>query len=401
MDLTSLRSHWDRWGSTDPLWSILSAPERRFGAWDEAEFFQTGILETDSIFSELNRLQLAIAPERALDFGCGVGRLTAALAHHFKHVDGVDIAPSMVAEARRRFGDDSQMAFHLVEDDSLSMFPTGTFDFIYTAHVLQHMEPRYSERYVREFVRVLAPGGVAVIQMTTEPRVLEHGETADSCLEEGGHRARLGIARVGELTAGHRAMATVVVVNESDATWRAAGTRGWFMVSLANRWRDRSGLLLVADDGRATLPRDLAPGDALVTELEIRVPERAGSYVLEVDLVQEGCSWFADRGSLSAQLPIEIAGRRRLHRTAAMIGSRVPRSIARKLPLAVKTRLRSALSAPIVEEQPIMEMYGVRESTMTSWIEAEGAKLVEVFDWGKIGDPGTDWVRRVFVIQKT
>ena len=40
-----------------------------------------------------------------------------------------------------------------------------------SAHVLQHMAPRYSRRYVEEFLRVLRPGGLVFFQMTTDPVV--------------------------------------------------------------------------------------------------------------------------------------------------------------------------------------------------------------------------------------
>jgi len=101
----------------------------------------------------------------ALDFGCGVGRLTQALCQYFERCIGVDIAGSMIKLAWKynRFGD---RCHYLVNDvGDLRMFEDGHFDFIYSNIVLQHIPSEYSTHYIREFVRLLSPGGMAVFQM--------------------------------------------------------------------------------------------------------------------------------------------------------------------------------------------------------------------------------------------
>ena len=50
----------------------------------------------------------------------------------------------------------------------LRLFPDQHFDFIYSHITLQHIEPKLSARYIREFVRVLAPGGVLIFQLPFE-----------------------------------------------------------------------------------------------------------------------------------------------------------------------------------------------------------------------------------------
>jgi SAM-dependent methyltransferase len=397
MDLETLRSHWDRLGASDPLWSVLTTPGRRFGGWDEAEFFQTGVQEITRVFAELDDLGVVVAPGRALDFGCGVGRLTNALAERFKRVDAVDIAPSMLAEARRRFQANPRMHFHLLADDSLSLFPAGTFDFIYSAHVTQHMEPRYCRCYVGEFIRVLAPDGVAVLEMTTEPFISEGVTVADGCLRDDAYRARLGIALPSDLIVGQRVVVSALIMNESNATWPAGGTDGWFMVTLANRWCDANGAVITPEDGRTYLPRDVGPGESIVATLEATAPPVEGRYVLEVDLVQEGCTWFGDRGSTPARLAVNV---RRPGPAPRAISA-----VTRQLPARVTDRLAPFLPEGAIpaqrrssrEDQPIMEMYGVPEPEMREWIEEAGGRVVDVFDWARVGDPGNDWVRQVFV----
>lgn len=101
MELQELQRHWDGFGLTDPLWAILTDPSKRGGNWDVHEFFALGEQEISGVMDMIGALGIEVHPDRALDFGCGVGRLTQALAPRFKSVCGVDIAPSMIEHARR------------------------------------------------------------------------------------------------------------------------------------------------------------------------------------------------------------------------------------------------------------------------------------------------------------
>ncbi len=151
----------------DPLWAVLSAPDKRGGRWELEEFLETGRETVDTVLDQLHDLGLdpAAAPDVALDFGTGVGRLAQALARHFGEVHGVDIAESMVAEADRinRFPD--RVHYHHNREPDLALFPDGSFGLVLSHLVLQHMPVPAAERYLAEFARVLAPGGVLVVQI--------------------------------------------------------------------------------------------------------------------------------------------------------------------------------------------------------------------------------------------
>ena len=103
-DLRRLRANWEAFGKQDPFWAILTLPGKRLGRWNVREFFETGVVEVDELMRRLEAIQHPGHRERALDFGCGVGRVTQALAGHFAEVVGVDIARSMLARARRLNG---------------------------------------------------------------------------------------------------------------------------------------------------------------------------------------------------------------------------------------------------------------------------------------------------------
>src|SRR5689334_495304 len=87
---------WEDWARADPYWAILSDPTRKGGKWDLDEFYRSGVDEIGFVLRQLEARQLKVARGRALDFGCGAGRLSQALAGEFEHVDGVDISETMV-----------------------------------------------------------------------------------------------------------------------------------------------------------------------------------------------------------------------------------------------------------------------------------------------------------------
>ena len=175
MRLKALQHAWEGLARRDPLWAVLTAPDKRGNRWNETEFFATGVEAVEGILRHVESLGISFGRGKALDFGCGVGRLTQALASHFDEVHGVDIAPSMIERARshNRWGD--RCTYHVNDRDDLALFEDGAFDFVLSLITLQHMPPAHATRYLREFVRVLAPGGVLVVQTAGEQIVLSPG----------------------------------------------------------------------------------------------------------------------------------------------------------------------------------------------------------------------------------
>lgn len=169
VEIRKLQEHWNRLGEKDAMWAILTEEGREGGGWAEEEFFETGRVLIGGVMEEMERLGLRGARGRALDFGCGVGRLTQALAGHFDEVVGVDIGPSLVEQARRfnRAGERCRYVVNGAAD--LRQFEDGAFDFVFTTIVLQHMKTEYACGYVEELLRVLRPGGVAAIQAPDRP----------------------------------------------------------------------------------------------------------------------------------------------------------------------------------------------------------------------------------------
>lgn len=171
----TLKSHqqdWELLGEEDPLWAVLSDAQKRHGGWDPEEFFATGVSDIAKLHDQ-QLVPFALPKHRgkALDFGCGVGRLTFALAKKYDHVVGLDISSSMLRRAEEFAGKRSSGNCTFVHNTSadLKVFPDREFDLVYTNIVLQHVPDRDAIlSYVSEFIRVLKVGGIAVFQIPSE-----------------------------------------------------------------------------------------------------------------------------------------------------------------------------------------------------------------------------------------
>ena len=162
--LLRLRFHWNAFARRDPLWAVLTAPDKKDGRWTLDEFFERGELEIAALQRLLQARGFTLAGQRALDFGCGVGRLTGALADRFGEAVGVDISPEMLLLARQHNRRGGRCLFAANQGD-LRQFDDASFDFVYTKLVLQHMSRSEVRAYLPEFLRVLRPGALLVFQL--------------------------------------------------------------------------------------------------------------------------------------------------------------------------------------------------------------------------------------------
>ena len=163
-ELDRLREVWSKLGHDDPLWAVLSRPDKRDGGWDVGEFFATGKAEIDV---QMQFLAAAGWPKQhglAVDFGCGAGRVSRALAAHFDRVVGLDVSASMIETARRLNADRAHIEFRENASARLDGVADASVDFVYSMMTLQHIPTTLAHGYVEEILRVLAPGGVAVFQ---------------------------------------------------------------------------------------------------------------------------------------------------------------------------------------------------------------------------------------------
>jgi len=71
---------WEDLADLDPLWAVSSFSEYRFRKWDTGQFFKTGDEEISKLMQACLQMGYPKGTECVLDFGCGVGRCTRALA---------------------------------------------------------------------------------------------------------------------------------------------------------------------------------------------------------------------------------------------------------------------------------------------------------------------------------
>jgi SAM-dependent methyltransferase len=305
VELTELRRVWNKLGRDDPLWAVLTDARFKGGKWIPDEFFATGLAEVEDLLRRAEAYDLKPSRGSAMDFGCGVGRLSQALAVQFDSVVGVDIAESMVVQAERYNSHGDKCRFIVNERSDLTRFTDASFDFVLSRLVLQHMEPRYGRAYVTEFLRVLKPGGIAVFEVPS----MTHADLPPSlrglAMVEGAYRAELS-SDVSNLTVPAGAVETIRV------TLRNPGTNPWarstcgFGIGVGNHWYRADGTMEQPDDGRTYLPHEVEGGQRVVLDLPVTVPAQPGSYVLELDMVHEGVTWFAHRGSATLRIPVRV-----------------------------------------------------------------------------------------------
>jgi SAM-dependent methyltransferase len=174
LSLGEIGRDWELLARSDPLWAVYVRPEGKDGRWDVEEFLATGEDEVARAWRLIGVHATYPPGGVALDFGCGVGRLTYALAKRMDRVVGIDISPTMIGLARRTCSELPNVSF-VTSDFPCLPFHSQSVDVVYSSLVLQHLPAATSARYLSEFLRILRPGGLAVIQVATRPRLSPRG----------------------------------------------------------------------------------------------------------------------------------------------------------------------------------------------------------------------------------
>ena len=156
---------WEKNAQLDPLYAVLTDDRCAGGTWSLDDFFATGEKEIRLIFDYMRQSGVSVEPGTFLDFGCGVGRASRPLQTRFAAGYGVDISPRMIDLARQYV---PKVNFHVNQKDCLTFIESETLDFVFSHIVLQHMNSDLQKKYIREFFRVLKPGGLAAFQIPTE-----------------------------------------------------------------------------------------------------------------------------------------------------------------------------------------------------------------------------------------
>jgi SAM-dependent methyltransferase len=148
---------------------------------DEPAFWASGPENLDRTLEPFSR---AIGPaDRVIEIGCGIGRITRAIADRAAHVTGVDVSKEMVDRARIALADVRNVELVVGNGLDLSGVDDASVDVAYSFIVFQHIpDPEVTCGYIEEIGRVLRPGGWTVFQVSEQPEIhrresWENGDT--------------------------------------------------------------------------------------------------------------------------------------------------------------------------------------------------------------------------------
>jgi SAM-dependent methyltransferase len=121
---------------------------------------------TREVVDYLRNRTLVDSASHVLEIGCGIGRFVEALAPDVAQVTGLDIAPAMIDEARRRCAGHANVVLRVSSGHDLAPVEDESVDLVLAADVfpyLVHAGPDLVEKHLHEARRVLRRGGSLVI----------------------------------------------------------------------------------------------------------------------------------------------------------------------------------------------------------------------------------------------
>lgn len=162
---------WEKFGKSDAYFGVITCDKYRGSNLTEEnkeEFFKSGHVYIDKVLKTIRKhIDSEYRIKKALDFGCGVGRLVIPLAEVSESVTGIDVSDSMLNEARKNCEARSIKNVRFVKsDDNLSSLKNEEYDFIHSVIVFQHIPVKRGERIFENLMSHLTNDGVCVIHFT-------------------------------------------------------------------------------------------------------------------------------------------------------------------------------------------------------------------------------------------
>ena len=127
----------------------------------------------------------------------------------------------------------------------------------------------------------------------------------DSVSSSSVHAEYLGYNIPSIVPAGGKFRVSVNALNDGAVLWRSKVSipEPTGEVHLGNRWF-LDGEVWISE--RGLLSHDVSPGQNATVEMEINAPQVSGEYVLELDLVNEGITWFQQQGVKTIRQKVTI-----------------------------------------------------------------------------------------------
>ncbi len=169
--LARIEGVFTKWATDRPHWTVLTAPKyepEQFEA-NRTQFFESGRANVRTFKAFLARAGIDIGAYRScFEFGCGVGRITVALAEVFERVIGADVAPPMLAEARRTADSFKVANIEWLLTNRFSAYDAlPEYDVFVSIISLQHNPPPVMAYLLTRMLAKLRSGGVGFFQLPT------------------------------------------------------------------------------------------------------------------------------------------------------------------------------------------------------------------------------------------
>ncbi|MEM9273913.1 MAG: condensation domain-containing protein [Cyanobacteria bacterium P01_F01_bin.143] len=195
-------------------------------------------------------------------------------------------------------------------------------------------------------------------------------------LSQEAYQAEITVQESLAVPAGESVAITVNVKNISPVLWQATSISG---IALGNHWFDHQGKLIQQLDGRAELAQNLATESEVMLSLTVTAPIEPGCYYLELDMVEEGVTWFKQKGSKAEIIRVTVAASpvsKKLQSENVAIYSKLGNSLLEKgdTKRAILNYQKAlALNPQECADGELYQNLGVAFTRQQNWVEAIAA----------------------------
>src|SRR5262245_26826787 len=124
-----MRDDWNRRATEDAHYYVAFGRRQQTGE----EFFDTAEEQVHGFLREMRRL----APgnpraRRALEIGCGPGRLLKPMSAYFGEIHGIDVSDEMIRRAAENLASIPHIHVRHAPNSNLAAYADDSFDFIYS-----------------------------------------------------------------------------------------------------------------------------------------------------------------------------------------------------------------------------------------------------------------------------
>ena len=277
-----MRQDWNARAREDAHYYVAFGRRAEGSEQVDAEFFATAVDVVRGLRGEIKRLPAA-SRRRALEIGCGPGRLMRPLSADFGEIHGIDVSDEMIRLAAEKLRPLPNAFPRHAAQSNLAAFADESFDFVYSYAVFQHIPSREVVLgYLAEARRVLRTGGILRCQINGLPESSARYTTWEGVRISAAEVADFALRHDFQLLAleGASTQYMWTTWRKQPAGWRASLRPG---DAPATRLRAISNALTGDPLVPAAGPRAFAalrlenlPPDADLLNLEVRIEDRPG-----------------------------------------------------------------------------------------------------------------------------